>query len=336
MIGWFLKYIKDRIFLLAGFFISSFLIILFFNLSGSEIELAYPIIVILFVFILFTSIDLFRYLSFNRNLGESIDNVNYDLEPQSEEQKNVSHVIYEIHQRYMEKFYELNNSIEEKEKFISHWIHNLKTPVSVIDLIIQKCEAKEVQLEEGLQNIKQENNRIFHTVEQVLNIYRLEDFSRDYIPEATNLVDTLNKVINSKKNQFIYNHVYPKLHVPDDKVLVLSDEKWNLIMLDQVISNAIKYSKEGEESKDIDIKIELQNGRTILSIIDKGVGIPPYDLNKVFEPFFTGENGRKYRDSTGIGLYMCSMIAEKLGHKIKIDSEIGKGTRVKITYLSRM
>lgn len=338
MINWIVCYFKDRIYLTIAFLLNSVLLIVFFSLLTDSKEIVYPLLISLFIYSFFFTIDFLKYLKFNRNLSNSINNKFYDLEPSTEEQRNVSHAITQIHNQYMETIYKINSDIAEKEQFLSHSIHNIKTPVSVIDLIIQECERNETNLLDKVQDIKQENMRIHHILEQVLNIIRLDDFSRDYVPKATDLVEVIKKVINNRKNQFIYSHVYPKLDSPEN-VLVLSDEKWNYLLLDQVVSNAIKYSGldmvDGEGNK-IYINISQENDKVILSIRDEGVGIPSYDLNKIFEPFFTGENGRRFQDSTGIGLYISSMIAEKLGHDISIESEVDIGTTVKITYLAKM
>ncbi|MDF2567362.1 MAG: sensory transduction histidine kinase, partial [Oscillospiraceae bacterium] len=149
------------------------------------------------------------------------------------------------------------------------------------------------------------------------------------------LTESLKKVINTKKNQFIYQHVFPKFDI-NEPFLILTDSKWNELILDQVISNAIKYSMEEKTSHYVYFDIQKQKEMTILSIKDEGIGIPEYDISRVFEPFFTGENGRKYKNSTGIGLYVCAEIAQKLGHKIEIQSDLNQGTVVKISYLSKM
>ena len=105
-------------------------------------------------------------------------------------------------------------------------------------------------------------------------------------------------------------------------------------MLSQIISNAIKYSSDHDKSKNIYFSISKEEKYTVLEIRDEGIGIPEYDIDRVFEPFFTGENGRRIKKSSGIGLYICKLIAEKLGHKIHIKSKVGQGTIVKLRYLS--
>ena len=169
---------------------------------------------------------------------------------------------------------------------------------------------------------------------------RLEDFSMDYVPEALNLYDSLKNVINERRSQFIHNNVFPKVQCDCNAEKILTDTKWNEFMMGQIISNAIKYSRIYNEDKEVCkhvyFHIGKQNKYIVLTIRDEGVGIPHYDINRVFEAFFTGENGRKYKQSTGIGLYICKVISEKLGHEILIESEEGNGTKLQIKYLSKL
>lgn len=337
-----LNFIKDKASLTFLFFLSSFLLILFFYLSvGNKVELVYPTTMSLFIYLILIIIEWIRYFKFNSNLSKGSENINYDLQPTTCEQKEVSALITEIHHKYINRINE-NNSLNKSQKhFLSQWIHNMKTPISVIDLILQKMTTDLSDFTDStdylnmIENIKEENNKLTSNLEQVLNILRLDDFSKDYVPEAIDLVSSVKKVINSKKNQFIYGKVFPKMQCDEEKVIVLSDSKWNEVMLEQIVANAIKYSQAGGESKSVYFNIYQEGNRTVLEIRDEGIGIPDCDIKRVFEPFFTGENGRITRNATGIGLYICSAISEKLGHEISIQSEVSKGTSVKITYRCR-
>ena len=164
---------------------------------------------------------------------------------------------------------------------------------------------------------------------------RFENIAMDFEPRAVALAASVKTVINEKKSQFIYNHVYPVVNA-DLEYSVITDKKWNQFLLDQLMSNAIKYSDTSASNKKLVITIFQENEYICLSIKDEGVGIPVYDLPRVFEPFFTGENGRKFRNSTGIGLYICKKIADRLGHRLEMSSEVGKGTEVTIKYLAKL
>jgi signal transduction histidine kinase len=229
------------------------------------------------------------------------------------------------------------------KRFMSQFIHAMKTPVTIIDLAVQKAQGniasdgKACRDCELIKDISAENKRQKEMLDNLLEYLRLEEFSRDYIPESVDLLDELNNIINSRKRSFIYNSVLPNTsNIADQRFMVLTDKKWNRVLIDQIISNAIKYSAAGEQMKNIDFCIENEGKQTKLIIKDHGIGIPAHDLPKITEPFFTGENGRTQKNATGIGLYIVKLIAEKLGHELEIQSETGRGTSVIISYLTKM
>lgn len=331
------NFIKDRIFITSFYFVNTIIIILFFFLyTDGKVKIVYPIILSAFIYLIFISFDFYKYMKFNRDIIIAINNPNYDIVGDSYERKEIGKIICLIHTDYINKINEIKEDNNKKNKFLSQWIHNMKTPVSVIDLILQKSFENMNTDNNAFEELQEENDRLLNNLEQVLNMIRIDDFSKDYVPESMDLCYLLKKIINERKNQFIYNNVFPKLNCGEAKFYILSDIKWNEFMVGQIINNAIKYSSCVNSSKSIYFDIRQDKKYTILTIRDEGLGIPEYDLKRVFEPFFTGENGRKYRNSTGIGLYVCSVICEKLGHDISIKSEEGKGTEVRIKYLSKL
>jgi OmpR family two-component system sensor histidine kinase YxdK len=116
----------------------------------------------------------------------------------------------------------------------------------------------------------------------------------------------------------------------DQDLYILSDKKWIKFVIEQVLSNALKYSS--EKSNKVDIRLAKQNEQVILTITDYGIGIPEQDVKRVFEPYFTGVNGRKYHESTGMGLYLVKEILNRLAHDFSIDTEINKGTSFSIIF----
>jgi signal transduction histidine kinase len=198
-------------------------------------------------------------------------------------------------------------------------------------------EQKEIETTAGIQAIQEENKKLLTSLDTVLNMIRLEDFARDYVPEQIDLISELKSIINKNRNLFIYSSAFPKIVTDLEKADILSDKKWNELMINQLISNAVKYSKSDDgTSKNIWFYLEREKNNIILTIKDEGIGIPEHDLQKVFEPFFTGDNGRKGYQSSGIGLYFCSEVCKLLGHTIQISSEVNKGTSVKISYLAKL
>ena len=326
------SFIRDQVFFSIFYFLSSFLVILFYCLvTKGEVEVIYPLLISVFIYIVYISISFFRYYSFNSKIIMCVENKNYDLPAYSIENKKVREVIENIHQLYSQEIEAVRIADRNKNRFTSQWIHSMKTPVSVMDIILSKEELEASDIE----SMKEENNKLLSYLEQVLVLIRLEEFSKDFSLEKTDLVANLKKIISSKKSQFIYNHIFPKLN-ETQPVIVLTDLKWNTMIIEQIINNAIKYSADENSQKSVYFQVQSSGGKTVLSIRDEGIGIPEYDLNRLSEPFFTGENGREYKNSTGIGLYLCFEIAKKLGHTIDITSDRGKGTTVKITYLSEL
>ena len=147
------------------------------------------------------------------------------------------------------------------------------------------------------------------------------------------LDELLNSLIQRYKRYFIQHRVYPNKQVPAEDAVIYSDRKWLRFSIGQVITNAVKYSS--GRSERIDLTIFRKGERIILEIKDYGIGIPSQDVKRVFEPYYTGENGRRFQESTGIGLYLVKEIAEKLNHDVSIDSEEGKETTVQFSFLTK-
>lgn len=330
-----MKFIKDRFIYIAGYVLGHGLLILYAYLTAQLSNLIYPIGLSLFILFYVILHDGMRYYKFYRDLRKGREDDYYRLEAVLEEHGEVDEALAALQEKYMKEISKISMEASNRQHFLSQWIHNMKTPVAVINLILQKSRMEELLGEELLRDIEEENERLHNGLEQVLNIIRMEEFFRDYEPEVVDIVQSLREVINSKKSQFIYSNVYPRLEVEGEAYLIITDSKWNKFMLEQIISNAIKYSTTVEGKKYVTFNIVKTERATTLEIHDEGVGIPEQDVKKVFEPFFTGENGRRFKNSTGIGLYISSKIAEKLGHEIKISSEVNKGTTISITYISR-
>lgn len=330
-------FILDHLFFTVVYFLSNFLIAIFYYISaGSVVEVVYPACISLFIYSIFITYRWFNYCEFNIKIKKLAVNMNYDIKTYSCEERGLVELVSSIHQNYMEKISSILLEEKNKKYLLSQWIHDMKTPISVIDLILQKTLKNEISIEKALVDIKEENISHLDKLEQAFNFMRLENFTEDYVPEVVDLTAAIRQVINKRKNQFIYSKVYPKIESGENAVQVLSDVKWNEAMLDQIVSNAIKYSKEEDKNKTVYFNIYKNENKVILSIRDEGIGIPEHDISRVFNPFFTGENGRANGTASGIGLFFCSQVAKRLGHDIKIQSKVGEGTEIIITYLSKM
>lgn len=189
-----------------------------------------------------------------------------------------------------------------------------KNPLSAISLLLQ---SEEVEIKEELSNQLFE---IEEYVEMALQYLRIDSMSSDLKLDKYSLLDIVKKAVKSHAKIFIYKKI--KLNLEEVDTTVITDQKWLLFLLKQIISNSLKYTNKGE----ISIFIEEET----LVIKDTGIGISEEDIPMIFERGFTGYNGRMNKKSTGIGLHICKKILDKLSHSISISSEIDRGTTVKI------
>lgn len=334
-----LDFLKDQLFFTFTYFGGVTLVIVFYSLEvQGEREVVYPTLLASFIYLLFIGERAVRYwryrqllLSFQGGIGERKPyNNSFTCE-----QRRAIETISQLEHEALTKLDQLELRNNDKYKVISQIIHNIKTPTSVIDLLIQNSKQDGHPTLAVLEKINKENRLINENLNQVLSYLRLDYFQHDFSIEETNLVQELRDLINKKKDQFIYNGVFPQLEVAFDHVPILTDKKWNRFLLEQIISNAIKYTAIDDGDKVVTFRIQPGNSHTKLIIEDTGIGISPFDIKRVFEPFFTGENGRKTRNATGIGLYIAKKIADSLNHQLSITSVEGKGTTVVITYITK-
>lgn len=309
-------FIKEYIILFLMFSITQiFFFGMLFFLKGIWVkEVFYYYFLVVFIITIYL---LFRFCMRYRVYGKlflKTEELNDYLieEPRSPIEKHYNDMIDDI--------LTLNNSVSikyDKEKniqkiLIYRFIHQIKTPVSVIKLIADK------HLGEGdYEKITTSLNVIQDNMNQLLTMYRLDDFKKDFISEKVNLSEVCKEVINNLKDYFISMHVYPKLEIDED-IYVYSDCKWIGLVIHQLLTNAIKYSySEGIVS----VKAIKKEDSVILTITDNGVGINDYEVSKIFDLFYIGENGRNNGDSSGIGLYIAKSITDYMGHKLEITSD---------------
>lgn len=197
------------------------------------------------------------------------------------------------------------------------WAHQIKTPISSMRLTLQK--------EDSLfsRKLSRELFKIEQYVDMVLTFLRLGSDSTDFVIREYDLDEIIKQSVKKFAGEFIDR----KLRLEYDAVSVkaVTDEKWISFVIEQILSNALKYTKEGA------VKIYGKDG-DIICIEDSGIGISPEDLPRVFENGYTGYNGRTDKKASGIGLYLCRNICGKLGHKISVESVLGQGTLVMIDF----
>lgn len=308
------------------YLVNTVILILIFNLLLDKIFIAYPLAVsfaLLIVHLLYKTYALYNFsedLSAARTPGI--------LPPYCDNAKDtlVFSTISEIHMSYQDKISSLNQKLSGRNILFTSFIHNMKSSVTVIEL------AASAPNKGKLADIVLENEKLKSNLEQALNVLRLDQFANDYVPECIELQDLVCAVINEKRRDFIYAGVFPKLC--DTKAFVYTDKKWCGYMIDQILTNAIKYS--ASKGK-VYFEIEAKGKYATLHIRDEGIGIPTEDVPRVFELFYTGQNGRSFKNSsTGIGLAIVKHVAKQLGHEVRLASDLGKGTCVSLTFLTKM
>lgn len=204
--------------------------------------------------------------------------------------------------------------LRDMEDYFTLWAHQIKTPIAAMRLILQ------TKPENSAGEIEGELFRVEQYVEMVLNYLRLDSDSTDFVFKTCALDGIIRQCVRKYAKLFIRKKI--SLEYEGTALQVLTDEKWLCFVIEQILSNALKYTAAGS------IRIFTQ-GETLV-IADTGMGIAPEDLPRVFEKGYTGYNGRTDKKATGIGLYLCKRILKKLGHEISIRSEAGRGTEVSI------
>ena len=206
---------------------------------------------------------------------------------------------------------DFNNMVE----YYTVWAHQIKTPIASMRLQLQSEDTDVARRLNG------DLNRIEEYVGMVLTFLRLDSDSTDYVIKEIDLDKVIKPVIRKFARDFISKKLSMDYETLETKVL--SDEKWLSFVIEQVISNAVKYTKTGG------IRIYMKEAG-ILCIEDTGIGISAEDLPRVFENGYTGFNGREDKRASGIGLYLCKRVCDNLGHKISAESAQGVGTKIMI------
>lgn len=213
---------------------------------------------------------------------------------------------------------------KDMREYYGMWVHQIKTPIFALRLLLQEKNESGENTEE-----LEELFRIEQYVEMALQYMRLDSETTDFVIRKIELDDVLRDAIHKYAQLFIHKKIsldYQAVHA-----VVLTDEKWMGFVVEQILSNAIKYTARGK----VTIVVEQQEEWTNLCITDTGIGIQAEDLPRICEKGFTGYNGHADKHSTGIGLYLCSCILKKLGHRFDITSEERVGTCVKIGFCKK-
>lgn len=221
--------------------------------------------------------------------------------------------------------------------YYSMWVHQIKTPISAMKLLLEVereelgqliCDDEQSQylLSDNMDSFEDELFRIEEYVSMALQYQRVSSTENDFVLEKVSVDGVIRDTIKKYAKIMIRRHI--GINYSGTGQDVYTDGKWLAFMLEQILSNAIKYTPQGF----VTIETAEEKDRFFITIKDTGIGIKAEDLPRVFEKGYTGYNGHADKKATGIGLYLCRQMADKLGHTIRMESEIGKGTKVWIGF----
>lgn len=211
----------------------------------------------------------------------------------------------------------LQTQARERQEYYTTWVHQIKTPIAAMNMLLQDQDS------DLARNFRIQVFRVEEYVEMILHYARLEEAGSDFMFAVYDLDEMLRKTIRKYAPIFIQKKL--TLHYEAAEVNLLTDEKWFCFVLEQILSNALKYTNQGS------ITIAL-TGPAVLTITDTGIGIAAEDVPRVFEKGYTGYNGRVDHKSTGLGLYLCKKTMDRLRHRISLTSVVGQGTSVSIDF----
>ena len=328
----FTRYLKDKLYaivLTLFAFIIILLIFFAFKIDSGVILAIFFILGVLFILLIL--IDYFRKKRFYSDLlanTQSLDKSYLVLEtltkPEFYEGELLYQALYEINKSMNENINKIEEQVSDFKDYIEMWIHEVKIPLSSLMLISNNYNDKFDK------KTKTQLKRLEDYVDQVLYYVRSENAEKDYLIKETSLSKVIKNIGLKNMGDLLENKIDFIASNTTTNVNILTDSKWLEFILGQIINNSIKYKRNIENSY-IKISVVDDKNKTILIIEDNGIGINSADLKQVFDKSFTGENGRKRSKSTGMGLFISKNMCEKLGHKIKIESEVNKYTRVYIT-----
>ena len=230
-------------------------------------------------------------------------------------------MLYDINKSMNENIRDYRSKINDFKEYVELWLHEVKIPLSALILYTHNKKTS--------QALVKEINKIDNYLEQILYYIRSENTEVDYIIKEVDLNKVIRGVMLKNKDVLLEKNIAITSDVHN--IQVLTDYKWLEFMINQIISNSMKYMKDVDDKK-IEIKAYKQDKHIVLEIWDNGIGIPASDIGRVLNKTFTGQNGRKVPGSTGMGLYIVSNLCKKLGHKIEIESIEGEYTKVKFVF----
>lgn len=326
----FIEYFKDKvIFIIINIIVLVITSYLLFGLNVSSYAIFIICILNFLASISFFIYDCLRKSKYYSSLLKRLDELDKKYfigDVATEEEFLEGKILFEIISQATKSMKDdisesIRNSNDYKE-YIELWVHEIKTPIATCKLLIENNDN------EVTESIGEEVTKIEDYIEQVLFYARSNAVEKDYLIKEINLKKSINAVIRKNANTLIEKRV--KVDIRNVDKIVSCDSKWIEFILGQIVSNSIKYM----DKKERVLKIYSENigNDVILKICDNGIGMDEKSVIKAFEKGYTGENGRRFGKSTGMGLYLCKKLCEKLGLGINIKSKENEGTEVTILF----
>lgn len=290
-----------------------------------EIDWSIITIVAGFLMILYSSIffyDWFRKKSFYDVLAEqSSTSLHVSLDQLRRPSFTEGQMIYRLlqsHQQHL-NLLELKElkSREERKDFMTSWVHEMKTPITTIRLLSENNRNT------LMENVEEEVNTLEHYIEQALYLSQVEEAEKDFILHETELKPLVRQSLNQQIKPLLLKGF--KINWGLIEGVVLLDRKRILFILNQLLVNSIKYCSTAKKPE-LTFESHALGEKIVLTISDNGIGIPAKDLPRIFDRGFTGENGRRHPNATGVGLYLCKELSKKMGMDIRVESTEGKRT----------
>ncbi len=322
------QYLKNQLPVIFLHLLGMSALALFLIASGNELQ---TVLFISIVWLLVLTICLLSfYLTRKRRLNKLLDMARQLEEryllpeimqvPERAEEQVFYQIMKMAEKSMLERIGLVQRERKEYKEYIEQWIHEIKTPITAMKLI---CENNRYPFTRDFMAELEKVNRF---TEQALYYARSEHTEKDYSIREINLGHVVHAAIADNKYLLRQNHV--AITIDPMEHSVYTDDKWVRFILDQIISNGVKYRRARPTLHFFTVK---ENDKIILSVEDNGIGIPQSDLPRVFEKGFTGQNGRRIHSSTGIGLYLCKRLCDKLGIGISVNSQ-GKGTILSLSF----
>lgn len=325
------EYIKDKMFEIILTIVIHSLILMLLVVFKMPTPMLIMVEVLLIIYsFLIIMFDYFRKKKFYDNLITNLERLDKKyliletiVRPEFYEGQILYDNLYEIDKSMCEYVKNYKEYMDGFKEYIEMWIHEVKLPLASLSLM---CHNNREQIDK---KFAEQIRRVDGYIEQVLYYVRAENAEKDYLIKEVELKKVIHSIAMKNKDDLLMNDI--DLNVSDIGYTVLTDSKWLEFMINQIVSNSIKY-KATDRKVCIEICAKEINDRCVLTIRDNGKGISANDLPRVFNKAFTGENGRESAKSTGMGLYIVSSLCKRLGHKISIDSREGEYTEVTLEF----